>query len=558
MTNAPASSASYDLGKIDLGESLLTGTAPGILFLYVLDAVLLTVPVSLILIWLYRRAVERAMRTTSTAGDFAAPFQVNILAHELRNPTELCHRERRVRLRLLLVYAIAGASAAAFWTWLYFQAPGLEFSGLRGFVVWYVFCWPVPATLITSLAIPWRRSLWVVGAYLMAGVFIIVVWSIIAHLVSGQFGLPVVANLQSFLYFLILQASLPAFVILIASSRRIRGVSPLALAALLVFTFSSVAAREIFVSLVDVGGLHKVLLAIGINWWFMFLTVPVGYLCWRLLALLNSRYRRKSFSDAQLVADSFWLIVAFMFSAEYASDFGWKGIAGLGGFVVYRTMAQVGFAISSRSTSNQPCVRLLVLRVFGFRTRSEKLFDSVAQSWRFRGAVAMIAGTDLAARTIDPDDTLAFLAGDLRSRFVQDPHDLAEHIKAMDESRDPDGRFRVIECFCYENTWSGTLAALLWRSDVILMDLRGFSEQNRGCIFELNQLTAQQRLLDTVFVVDASTDVKLLESTVGITGPENAEMTRLRLENVFSDASAESERVYRSLCLVAGAKLACR
>ena len=36
--------------------------------------------------------------------------------------------------------------------------------GLRAFAVWYALCWPVPATLITLLAMPWRRSLWVVGA----------------------------------------------------------------------------------------------------------------------------------------------------------------------------------------------------------------------------------------------------------------------------------------------------------------------------------------------------------------------------------------------------------
>jgi hypothetical protein len=210
---------------------------------------------------------------------------------------------------------------------------------------------------------------------------------------------------------------------LIASHRRIRGVSPLALAAPLVFTFSSVAAREIFVTLLDVGDLRTTLLTIGPNGWFMLATVPVGYLCLRLLALLNARYRRKSFSDVQLVADLFWVITAFVFSAQYASDVGWEGVAGLAGFVAYRAVAQIGLAIWR--PPNQPGMRLLVLRVFGFRGRTEKLFDSVAQRWRFRGGVAMIAGTDLAARTIDPDDTLAFLAGDLRARFVQGPHDLA-------------------------------------------------------------------------------------------------------------------------------------
>jgi len=525
-------------------ENRVTGTAPGILLLYLLDAVLLTIPISLILIWLYRRTVERAMRS-SVPGDNTAVAETTSPARRSQNPSKFAQRERHSRLRLALVYAVAGACAAAFWAWLYFHEPGLEFSGLRGFVVWYVLCWPVPATLITALAVPRRRSLWIIGAYLLGGMLVIVAWSVIPHLVSGQAGVRAMENLRSFFSFLLIEALPAALLILIASHRRIRGVSPLALAALLVFTFSSFVVLEIFVTLVDIGGLRKLLLTVGPNWWFMLATVPVGYICWRLLALLNARYRHKSFSDVQLVADSFWLIVAFVLSAEFAGQFGWKGIAGLGGFVVYRTVAQLGLSVSSRRTPPEPGRRLLVLRVFGFRGRSEKLFDSVAQRWRFRGGVAMIAGTDLAARTMDPDDTLAFLAGELQSRFVRGPQDLQDHLMKMDESPDPDGRFRVAEFFCYANTWSDTLAALLRRSDAILMDLRGFSEKNNGCIFELKQLTAQQRLGDTVFVVDAGSDLKLLESTVG-----GGESTHLRLEKVESQASSARERVYRSLCLL--------
>jgi hypothetical protein len=527
-------------------RTALKGTAPGILFLYLLDAILLTVPVSLVLIWLYRRTVERAMHAASAAGESATPFHVTAPPRVPGNPADLWNRERLQRLRLGLVYAVAGASAAAVWTWLYFRTPDLEFTWLRGFAVWYVYCWPVTATIITLLAIPWRRSLWVVAGYLTAGMLMIVVSSTISHLISGQAGFHVMANLESFIFLLALEAAVPALIILVASNRRIRGVSPLALVALLIFTFSSIAAREIFVTLLDAGGLRKLLLAIGPNWWFMFATVPVGYLCWRLLSLLNIRYRRKSFSDVQLVVDLYWMIVAFVFSAQYASSFGWKGIIGLAGFVAYRAVAQAGLAMWP--PPHEPGTRLLILRVFGFRGRTEKLFDSVAQRWRFRGGVAMIAGTDLAARTIDPDDTLAFLAGDLRSRFVQGQQNLEEHLNLMDGSRDPDGRYRITEFFCHENTWSGALASLLGRSDAILMDLRGFSEKNSGCIFELRQLTTQQRLDDTVFVVDTTTDINLLERTIGAVEGKAATTPSLRLEKVESGTTAEGDRVYRSLC----------
>lgn len=526
----------------------MTGNAAGILFLYVLDAVLLAVPVSLILIWLFRRSVERAMQATSTAPDTAARLQVSSRTRELRGATDIRDNEWRSRFRLGLVYVLAGASASVLWTWLYFQTPGLEFSWFRGFVIWYVFCWPVPATLVMVLAIPSRRSLWVIGAYLVAGMLIIVLWSTVSRVISGDPGIRALSNLQSFVSFLLLEASLPAVIILIASSRRIRGVAPLALAGLLVFTFSSVAAEALFVTLVDVGGVHNLLLAVGPNWWFMLLTLPVGYVCWRLLVLLDRGYRRKSFSDVLLLVDSLWLIVAFLFSAMYANDLGWKGIVGLSGFVIYRAVVQIGLSITSRFAPEKTGLQLLILRVFGFRSRSEKLFDSVAQRWRFRGGVAMIAGADLASRTIDPDDTLAFLAGDLRSRFVRGADDLAGRLNLMDESRDPDGRFRITEFFCHKNTWSEALAALLARSDRILMDLRGFSDKNLGCIFELQQLVMQQRLLDTVFVIDRHTDVRLFESTVQAAAPEDGDLKRLCLQAVESQTFSESDRVYRSLC----------
>ena len=43
---------------------------------------------------------------------------------------------------------------------------------------------------------------------------------------------------------------------------------------------------------------------------------------------------------------------------------------------------------------------MLLLRVFGFQKRTERLFDRVAERWRFEGPVAMIAGAELALRSV--------------------------------------------------------------------------------------------------------------------------------------------------------------
>ena len=100
------------------------------------------------------------------------------------------------------------------------------------------------------------------------------------------------------------------------------------LAALLVFTFSSVLFNEFLIRLADHSGLRRILFLFGAErWglWFLFATVPVGYLCWRLLIVLNRGFQRKSFSDMQFLVDSFWVIVAFVISADLATNLGWKG-----------------------------------------------------------------------------------------------------------------------------------------------------------------------------------------------------------------------------------------
>ena len=63
--------------------------------------------------------------------------------------------------------------------------------------------------------------------------------------------------------------------------------------------------------------------------------------------------------------------------------------------------------------------RLLLLRVFGYQARTESLFDRVAQAWRFHGPVQLIAGVDLAMRTVDPGDVLALLNGRLAELYAR-------------------------------------------------------------------------------------------------------------------------------------------
>jgi hypothetical protein len=59
------------------------------------------------------------------------------------------------------------------------------------------------------------------------------------------------------------------------------------------------------------------------------------------------------------------------------------------------------------------------------------------------------------------------------------------------------------------------LSRLVHDSDVVMMDLRGFSRHNAGCIFELHELARLVPLERVVFVVDRRTDETLLAETLG-------------------------------------------
>jgi len=213
------------------------------------------------------------------------------------------------------------------------------------------------------------------------------------------------------------------------------------------------------------------------------------------------------------VVDSWWLIAAFSTTVTLAGSREWRGLLGLLSFVAYRIVVTAGLALW-KAGGSAGARRLLMLRVFGFRRRTERLFDAVGERWRLTGSVQMIGGTDLAGRTLDPGDVVGFVGGHLREQFVSGSEQLQQRLRGLDEARDPDGRFRVNEFLCHDDTWQGTLEALLLRSEAVLMDLRGFTHVNSGCLYELGRLAEHGKLERTLFVVDGTTDVELLRATL--------------------------------------------
>jgi hypothetical protein len=149
---------------------------------------------------------------------------------------------------------------------------------------------------------------------------------------------------------------------------------------------------------------------------------------------------------------------------------------------------------------------LLVLRVFRRDAEVQQLFDGVIERWRMTGNTLLIAGTDLLDRTLDAEDIFTFLDGRLATRFIQRVEDVPARVAALDFAPDADGRYRVNECYCHDTTWQAALAALVSRSELVLMDLRGFQAHNAGCAHELAVLARAPRLRRVVVLADAVTD----------------------------------------------------
>ena len=218
---------------------------------------------------------------------------------------------------------------------------------------------------------------------------------------------------------------------------------------------------------------------------------------------IGRAYARKLLSELLVLFTAVWSISLLMQALAVSLDHGFVAAAMFLPLLWIPLFFTIGERL--RIEPGRPPT-LLVLRVFQRDAQVQDLFDHVVERWRLSGNTVLIAGTDLADRTLDADDIYTFLDGGLAARFIQTPVDVAPRLAAFDMARDADGRFRVNECYCNDATWQQTLNALVERSDVALMDLRSFQVHNAGCRYELGALTRALRIARVVVLTDGETD----------------------------------------------------
>ncbi|RNC67178.1 MAG: hypothetical protein ED859_15865 [Desulfuromonadales bacterium] len=506
----------------------LTGQLPFILSV----GAILALPLSYLLLRLYRRAVLRGMsRRGEHPGD-----ERNATRADRAGPLE--HPERELRLKILdaspsavtggaagallsrarsspwragMIYGAGGVVFAAIMAFCFLRASGTEFLPFRFLVLLWVHAWPLVLTLVLVASSRRRTKLLVAAAY--GAVYSILAVVVLARSPDSSVGQFVV---------LWLTTNLPTtLLLLVFLIRRVRAVGPL----VVTFMILALTGSNLLISVLDrrqalLRSVAEVGFSLGLGgtgvFWALIL---IGFLLfailgWFALQWIRRRYQAKGVNDQSLILDALWLLFGISYSIGLAFEGAAWILSGLVAFAAYKATVVTGFRMSAGSEASGQGARLLLLRVFSLGKRSEELFEAVTKHWRYLGDVRLISGPDLAAATVEPHEFLDFLSGRLDRQFIDGPEALTRRIKELDTRPDFDGRFRVNDFFCHDDTWQMTLQRLVGTSDVVLMDLRGFSPQNAGCAYELHELVSAAPLERVVIAMDATTDAGFLERTL--------------------------------------------
>jgi hypothetical protein len=512
----------------------LTGEFAHVFLVGILDAAL----ISWIALRWYQRSVRRLMRerggtpaaanaSTGASPDeprsspAASPIPLTVALFEEQDASasRRSHHTGIGWRRLSVAYGIGAALQSAVITVVFLDFDTSQ-PVAAWFAYWWIFGWPIVPTLALVLALNRYEVIRLAIGYVLIGGLAVATVTLTGQVLRGSFSDAVLTNVYSFVDVLARFACVPLTLLLITGWRRVRAVMPLALSSTLVFGFALMLFRAGLIEAFNLDSIRSVLFDVSARTSeyvmfvgaFMVLALPVGWVAWQLLRFLAVRFERKRFSDVQLVVDCWWLIVtAEEIVRRLSAAYGPRSIAaGLVAFIVYRISVALTLAWLPGPDRDHSKARLLLLRVFGYQARTETLFDRVAQQWRFHGPVQLIAGVDLAMRTVDPGDMLAFVGGNLEGRYVATVDDVGPRVSGLDMLRDPDGRFRVNEVYCRDDTWRAAVQALIDTTDIVLMDLRGFSDLNSGCAFELEQLVSRLPPDRIVLVFDHTTDLQLL------------------------------------------------
>jgi hypothetical protein len=480
----------------------------------------LALPIGLLLLARFRKAIERLMQETtgmppSDHGARRTPGvslklrvqRTEALGHPLRLPSGSLAHAAFVELAAGLAFGLVAAL-------LVLLFAGFEILPVRLIAVTATFAWP--SVLVLNLM--WGPDRSRQAATVAAFGAVIVLICLISGLSSSHRGA------QAFLAPLMLWAIYGwlGLLVLIFLNRSIRAIGPVLvlmaasalfganLALSLLTTDSGIAAA---IDLADTIGGGAQTAFFGTAFVGLLAGLSVG---WIGAGVLANGYATKRFSEQMLVSDTIWLVQTLILANSLVIEAGgWGLLAALMAFTAYKLTAIFGYRHLRARVEGQVAEPLLFLRVFGFRPRSSRLVDLIAARWRSFGPVWLIAAPDVAARVLAPRTFLKFLRGTLGALFVHQRADLSGRLSTLDRTRDPDGRFRIEEVFCAGEIWREAVSELMRDARAVVMDLRTFGRANAGCIYELQGLLDSVPLERALVLVDATTELAFLRETLG-------------------------------------------
>lgn len=485
---------------------------PTLVVFTVLFSLPITLALSVVVGWRYCAGVRRLMRLAPLPSEavVAGPGESPLPSGPPQAFAPPRGRERRLVVALALLSLLIGATSATLYLLVHFG--GL--APVRLLILALVMATPGLVLQAQILRWPFPRQLLALSCWGLALLLLVR----LASAASGQnqFGL-VVPQLLGPLLVLGLLFGIPG----------LRAIAPFLFPPVVSLVLLAVLGQQVLAALVanGPGGVLGVLLSlVGAGGTFLLFTlVPIAIAllpAHALTAALGRLYRAKAFSELSYLFGASWFLILLLQVIP-----GWNRLASYGNPWDLRPLLPLlawlwiplFFARFRRSfpapgASGAPT--LLVLRVFRRSGPVGWLFDHVVQRWRVIGPVLLISAADLASRTIEPDELVSFLEGRLRDRYILEAEDLHRQLAAIDASPDHDGRYRVTDFCCYASTWKQTLDALLSRSTSVLMDLRGFTTHNQGCLYELGRISQSSHLSGVVVLGDGHSDREVAENVL--------------------------------------------
>lgn len=444
----------------------------------------------------------------------------------------------RTPRRAAVVFALAGVAHAVVATAVNFLLTETEFYPGRTLATVFAQAWPVlPTVVIVAMANRRMQFVW-------PALFVVAVLAL-----SG----PHMGLVGSIWLTQMLAPTVATFAV---ANWWMRSIGPVLMVFMTVFFFG------LQVSLF--GGMNIAYGIFGIkNVPLIFLVMALIFLLFTLaacvfLARVGSRYARKRVSDQLLVLNLYWLLVTVWQCLLLAPQYGVWAAAGLLAYVAHRLVLAVGLRRLRIDAEGREPVKLLLLRVFGSASRSERALEELGLRWRYAGSIQLIAGDDLALANLEPNELVDFLTLRFSSHFIKSREELNAKEAGIDLKPDPDGRYRVNEFFCDDLIWRAALLRLVGKSDVVLMDLRGF-EGSVGVEHELTQLINVKPMRKTVMIIDSTTKLEcvrevLSEAWHGIRADSpnpRVPSEPLRFLRVERHNSRESRRLLQVLCAAA-------